>query len=117
MTEPQSTALPAYAVAHLRRVDFGVEIADYLKRIDATLAPYGGRYLVHGCRATVLEGDWPGDLVVIAFPDRASAEAWYRSPAYREIVGLRTGNSEGDVILIDGVTADHKATDILPALP
>jgi len=106
--------LPAYAVAHLREIDFNAEIVDYLKRIDATLAPFGGRYIVHGVRATVLEGAWPGDLVVIAFPDRARAEAWYRSEAYQAIVGLRTGNSVADVILVDGVTEDHKATDILP---
>ncbi|WP_193367217.1 DUF1330 domain-containing protein [Pelagibius marinus] len=109
MTAP----LGAYAVAHLRQVDFGADIIEYLKRIDATLAPYGGRYVVHGARATVLEGDWPGDLVVIGFPDRESAEAWYNSPAYRAIIALRTANSVGDVILVDGVTADHRATDIL----
>ena len=26
---------------------------------------------------------------------------------------LRTGNSESDVIMVDGVDSDHKATDVL----
>lgn len=108
-----SAPLKAYAVAHLRQVDFGEQIVDYLKRIDATLAPFGGRYVVHGTRTTVLEGDWPGDLVIIGFPDRENAEAWYNSPAYREIIALRTDNSRGDVILVDSVKTGHRATDIL----
>ena len=33
--------------------------------------------------------------------------------AYREILALRTDNSDGDVIIVDGVPADHKATDVL----
>jgi len=42
---------PAYAIAYLRDVRFGEEIIEYLQRIDATLAPYGGRFLVHGVRS------------------------------------------------------------------
>ncbi len=105
--------MTAYAVGHLRAVSMGPEIADYLARIDATLAPFGGRFVVHGGRKTVLEGSWDGDLIVIGFPDRASASAWYASPEYQAILPLRTANSEGDVILVDGVAADHRATDIL----
>lgn len=112
MTKP----LKAYAVAHLRQVDFGADIIEYLKRIDVTLEPYGGRYVVHGSRTTVLEGDWVGDLIIIGFPDRQSAEAWYASPAYREIIALRTDNSVGDVILVDGVKEGHRATDLLAEL-
>ncbi|MGF3022849.1 DUF1330 domain-containing protein [Methylobacterium aquaticum] len=105
--------LPAYAVAHLRQVALGPAIATYLARIDATLAPFGGRFLIHGARPEPLEGDVSGDLVVIAFPDRARARAWYESPAYQAILPLRTAHSDGVVVLIDGVPADHRATDIL----
>jgi uncharacterized protein (DUF1330 family) len=105
--------MPAYAVAHLRNVAFGPDIIDYLNRIDATLAPFEGRFLIHGGDKEVLEGDWPGDLVVIAFPDRATASAWYRSPAYRDILALRTDHSDGDTILIDGVSPSHRAVDKL----
>ena len=50
---------------------------------------------------------------MIEFPDRAQARAWYDSEAYQAIVALRTDNSESDVIMIDGVGPDHKATDVL----
>jgi hypothetical protein len=40
--------MSAYAIAHVQSVTPGPEIAEYLLRIDATLAPFQGRFLVHG---------------------------------------------------------------------
>ena len=105
-----------YAIAHLRNVRFGPEIADYLRRIDATFEPFGGRFLVHGMQHEVLEGEWPGHIIIIEFPDRASAEGWYRSEAYQEILPLRTRNAEGSAILVDGNAPDHRGADVLAAL-
>jgi uncharacterized protein (DUF1330 family) len=105
--------MSAYAVAHMRHVTMGPPIVEYLEKIDATLAPFGGRFIVHGGEVEVLEGRWPGHLIVIEFPGRGRASAWYNSGAYREIVALRTDNSESDVILVDGVGREHKATDVL----
>lgn len=107
--------MTSYAVAHLRAVTMGPEIAAYLQRIDATLAPFGGRFLIHGGEAEVLEGAWPGHLIVIAFPDRAQARAWYESPAYRAILPLRTRNADGAAFLIDGVPEGYRAADKVPA--
>ncbi len=108
--------VPAYALAYLRDVRFGEEIIDYIQRIDATLAPYGGRFLVHGGEITPAEGTWDGDLVIIEFPDRASAAAWYESPDYQAILPLRTGNSSSMACLVDGVPAGYQATDKLAGL-
>ncbi|WP_428983341.1 DUF1330 domain-containing protein [Paraburkholderia diazotrophica] len=105
--------MSTFAVAHLHEVKMGVEIVEYLKRIDATLAPFCGHFVLHGGRYERLEGDWRGDLIAIEFPNRDLARAWYRSDAYQAILPLRTGNSIGDVILIDAVPASHIATDVL----
>jgi uncharacterized protein (DUF1330 family) len=105
--------MAAYALAHLRQVTMGPAIVEYLQRIDATLAPFEGRFIVHGGAIEVLEGTWVGNTIIIEFPDLAAVRAWYRSAAYQEIVRLRTDNSEGDVIIADGVPAGHRATDIL----
>lgn len=107
--------MTAYAIAHLRAVTLGPGIAGYLTRIDATLEPFGGRFVIHGARPQVLEGELQGDVVMIAFPDMEAARAWYASPAYREILHLRTDNSEGTVFLIEGVGEGHKSTDLLTA--
>ena len=105
--------MQSYAVAHMYKVTMGPDIVDYLKRIDSTLTPYGGRFIVHGDPVEVIEGDWPGYLIVIAFPDRRNAREWYASPAYQEILSLRTENSDSDVVFVNGVPADHVATDVL----
>lgn len=105
--------MTAYAVGYFEEVEAGPEIAAYLEAIDATLAPFDGRFLIHGGDKNVLEGEWPGDLVVIGFPDMISARAWYESPAYGRILALRLNKAKGAVILIEGVGEDHRATDIL----
>lgn len=105
--------MPAYAVATIRETRFNDELADYLRGIDETLAPYSGRYLVHGGPYKPLEGSWTGDLVVIEFPSMEQAESWYRSEAYAAIRPLRMNNTEGDVLLVQGVDEGHKGADIL----
>ena len=42
---------------------------------------------------SLLEGAWPGHLIIIEFPDRERVHAWYESAAYQEILPLRTNNS------------------------
>ena len=105
--------VPAYAVAHLRNVVMGDDVVTYLGAIDATLAPFRGRLVLHGGEVEVLEGHWSGDLVMIEFPDRTSAKAWYTSDAYQAILPLRRENADGEVILIDAVEPGHRSTDIL----
>jgi uncharacterized protein (DUF1330 family) len=107
--------MTAYAVGRFHEIEMGPAIVEYLQKIDDTLAPFDGRFLVHGARPIVLEGAWTEDFVVIAFPDLPSAQAWYESPAYQRILSLRLPRAKGDVILIDGVAASHRATDILSA--
>ena len=105
--------MATYAVGILRDVKMGPPIVEYLERIDATLTPFDGHFIVHGGTPSMREGTSPGALIVIEFPDRARAESWYGSPAYREILPLRTENSTGTVFIIDGVDRDHRATDVL----
>ncbi|GBH23486.1 DUF1330 domain-containing protein [Burkholderia vietnamiensis] len=105
--------MTAYAIAHLHDVQICDDIVEYLERIDATLAPFDGHFAIHGARPDVREGEGPGDLIAIAFPDLAAARGRYDSDAYRQIQPLRTRHASGPLILIDGVEASHKATDIL----
>ena len=107
--------MTTYAVGHLRNVDVNADIVAYLQKIDPTLAPFGGYFIIHGGEKTVLEGGFSSDLIVIAFPDHASAQNWYGSDAYRANSACAAAGSRGDVFLIDGVDRDHKATDILAA--
>src|SRR5262249_61355879 len=102
--------MSAYGIAHMRKVSAGPQIVEYLRRIDATLRPFGGRFIVHGGEVEVLEGSWPGSAIVIEFPDLAAARGWDRSAAYQEILRLRTDNSESAIIIIHGVGLDPDGT-------
>ena len=112
---PQAGTMTTYGVGILRDVEMGPAIVEYLERIDGTLVPFDGHFIIHGGRKQMLEGTSPGTLIVIKFPDRAAAEEWYRSPAYQAIVPLRADHSDGSIFLIDGVGRDHVATDVLAA--
>ena len=41
----------------------------YLEKVEATVAPYGGKWLAQGS-ADVIEGVWPGSVVLMEFPTR-----------------------------------------------
>ncbi|MFF9351549.1 DUF1330 domain-containing protein [Streptomyces sp. NPDC014734] len=103
--------MPAYGFAHLRDRHHHSDVLEYLARIQATLDPFGGRFVIHGPPAEVLEGTWSGGMVLIEFPDLAEARAWYDSPAYQDILRLRTDHVEGDVILIEGVGPGYDPTE------
>lgn len=105
--------MKAYAVGVLHDVHLGSDIRAYLERIDATLLPHGGRFLIHGDRPTVLEGQFDGDLIVIEFPTMDAARRWYASAAYQALVPLRARNSTGVIFLVAGVAHGHAATDVL----
>ncbi|WP_341720053.1 DUF1330 domain-containing protein [Micromonospora sp. FIMYZ51] len=108
--------MTAYALAHLRRAPIHADVLEYLERIEGTLAPFGGRFIVHGGTLDVLEGDWPGDLVIIEFPDLAKARSWYDSSTYQEIKPLRTRHLAGEVILVEGVAPDHDSAQMAAEL-
>ncbi|MFH7597394.1 DUF1330 domain-containing protein [Streptomyces racemochromogenes] len=99
--------MPAYGFAHLRDRRDHPDVIAYLRRIPMTLEPFTGRFVIHGPPADIVEGKWPGSMVLIEFPDLAAARAWYRSAAYRAVLPLRNDHIEGDVLLIEGVGPDY----------
>jgi uncharacterized protein (DUF1330 family) len=99
--------MPAYALAHLRTPQINDEVLEYIERIQDTMDPFQGRFLVHGADVEVAEGSWPGTVVIIEFPDVQAARDWYASPAYQEILPLRTDNIDGPAIVVDGVAPGY----------
>ena len=99
--------MTAYAIAHLRNPQLNAEVVDYIDRIQATMDPFGGRFLVHGGEVDVREGEWPGTIVIIEFPDADQAAAWYESPAYQEILPFRTNHIDSVALIAQGVPADY----------
>ena len=107
----------AYGIAHLRPPTVLAEqVFEYLERIQATLDPYGGKFLVHGAGVQVVEGEWSGTLVVIEFASIATARAWYASAAYQEILHLRADHIPGELILVEGCGPEHDSAALAAAL-
>ncbi|WP_228980487.1 DUF1330 domain-containing protein [Streptomyces sp. DH12] len=110
--------MPAYAIARLRPTDtLHDEVLTYMERVQGTLDPYDGRFLIHGApEREVREGDWPDAVVIVAFPSMSHARAWYDSPAYQELLPLRTRHLDGDLILIDGLPPNYDPATTAAAL-
>jgi len=100
--------MTTYLINHLRQPGVvNAEVLDYLDQVQATLDPFGGKFIVQGSKVVVLEGAWADSVILLSFPDMTKARNWYESPAYQEILHLRTDHVIGDVILVDGVGPDH----------
>lgn len=94
--------MAAYVIAEVEVTDpAGYE--PYRPLAAASVAQYGGRFVVRGGRAERLEGpDEPPRLVVIEFPDAAAARRWYNSPEYQAALPIRLANSRGRVFIVEG---------------
>jgi uncharacterized protein (DUF1330 family) len=99
--------LSTYLINHLR-IPGGIpneEGLSYLEQVESTVKAYGGKWLAQG-EVQVVEGAWPGSVVLIEFPSMADAQTWYNSPEYPKILHLRVNNAISDLILVDGVRPD-----------
>lgn len=76
----------------------------YTGQVPATVAAYGGRFIVRGGPYETREGNWqPQRIVVLEFPDIAAARAWYDSPEYQAILPIRQANSHCNFLtIVDG---------------
>jgi len=75
----------------------------YKQAAAASIAQYGGRYLVRGGKHEVLEGDWrPTRLVVLEFPSLDAAKRWYASEEYGKAKPIRLQHAVGHLVLVEG---------------
>jgi len=94
--------MPAYWIGEHEITDAAL-FAEYLRRAVPIIERFGGRYLTQAGSHAVLEGDWrPNRVAIIAFPDRAALEAFYRAPEYQPLIALRQRAARDVIIAIDG---------------
>ena len=95
--------MPAYVIVDLTVTDLPT-MEEYRKRVPATLAAYGGRFLVRGGAHQTVEGDWkPNRLVILEFPSMEQAKRWYDSEEYREPKAMRLRAGRGNMVMVEGV--------------
>ncbi|HEX4554314.1 MAG TPA: DUF1330 domain-containing protein [Xanthobacteraceae bacterium] len=77
---------------------------DYAAHAQATVEPFGGRYLARGGRTIGTEGDPPkGRIVISVFDSFEKAQAWRQSPAYMKIVTVREREATSRQYIVEGV--------------
>lgn len=80
-------------------------LVEYMREVPKIIQKYNGKYLVRGGPVSVLEGtigEHP-TKILIEFPDKDSAIAWYESPEYKVIHHIRTDNSSCNFMFLAGV--------------
>jgi len=92
----------AYVLGMLKITD-SKAMGPYLHAVEKTVTDHGGSYLVRGGRQHYTEGNPNPVAVVLEFPNSDSAIAWKNSDEYQNILSFRLDNSEGPLIICDGV--------------
>jgi uncharacterized protein (DUF1330 family) len=95
--------MPGYVIGNINVTDPDA-FEQYRGMVPATIAAYGGKYLVRGGVADVVEGDWtPYRLVVLEFESVERAREWYNSPEYTPAKAVRLKAATGDLLFVEGV--------------
>lgn len=95
--------MSAYVVVEVDITD-PERFKDYQAMVPATIAAFGGKYLVRGGEVETLEGSWnPSRVVVLEFESVEQAKRWWDSDEYREARDLRQATSAANMIVVQGV--------------
>jgi uncharacterized protein (DUF1330 family) len=95
--------MAAYVIADLTIMDpQGFE--QYRQMVPATIAKYGGKYVVRGGKLETLEGNWePQRLVILEFESAERAKEWWASEDYHEAKALRQRTAQTNLIIVEGI--------------
>jgi uncharacterized protein (DUF1330 family) len=94
--------MAAYVVVDIDVTD-PVGYETYKKLAAPAVVACGGKYLVRGGAAQILEGDWsPSRLVILEFDTVSQAKEWWASSEYRAAKELRQKTAITDMIVVEG---------------
>ncbi|HEY4005883.1 MAG TPA: DUF1330 domain-containing protein [Pseudonocardia sp.] len=98
--------MAAYVISEVEVLDES-QGQRYRDLASASIARYGGRYVVRGAKPDVPEGDWPSGqrVVVVEFPSMEQLRSWYDSPEYAEALSVRRTALRRRLLFVEGVDA------------
>lgn len=100
--------MSAYLISQVEVLD-AEAWENYRTRAASATATFGGRYLVRGARAEVIEADWPTEepspqtVIVTEFPNMKALKDWYASPQYAEAFAFRGAAVKRRMIFVTGI--------------
>lgn len=94
--------MSVYIVSRVNLTDEAA-MTSYFAAAPATVEQYGGKYLARTNDLTTLEGDEEIDrMVILEFPTKEAAEAWYHSEEYKPLRDQRWAASDAKIIMLPG---------------
>src|SRR5215472_7894205 len=98
-----SRTMPAYIIVEIEILD-PVGYEEYKELAGASVAKYGGKYIIRGGKTEVLEGGWqPKRIVVLEFESAKRAKEWLNCEEYREPRKMRHRTARANMILVEGM--------------
>ncbi|MGA9311420.1 MAG: DUF1330 domain-containing protein [Pseudonocardiaceae bacterium] len=96
--------MTAYAISEVEMLD-EAQAQRYRELASASIARYGGRYLVRGAAPEVPEGEWPTRqrVVVVEFASMEQLQRWYDSAEYAEALAVRQTALNRRLLFVNGV--------------
>ncbi|MBW3695279.1 DUF1330 domain-containing protein [Vibrio sp. T187] len=98
--------MPAYMLTFVRIHDHEAHQRDYLIKAHAILEKHGGKALAVTDDVDVHEGNMPqGRVILVEFPSKQHAEAFYTDPDYQPLKQLRSTLLDADMAIFDAINA------------
>ena len=100
--EKNVIAPPAYVVAEIEVTD-PATYQTYLDRNNATIAAFGGRFLVRGGKTAAFAGEPPRRIAIYVFESIEKAQAFRDSEAYKATIADRDRSSKFRAFIVEGL--------------
>ena len=95
--------MPAFVISEVEILNEEAA-SKYRELAAASIAAYGGRYLVRAANAVVVEGEPTRRLIVIVeFPSMQRIREWYSSPEYAKALQFRSAALDRRLMFVEGI--------------
>lgn len=96
---PWRNQMPAYVIVGFTPTDVE-KLQQYGASVPSILAKYSGEIIAKG-KSEQLHGDFGFQMqIIIAFPSKEVASAWYRSDEYQALIPIRDAGMDSQFQLI-----------------
>jgi len=94
--------MKAYMITFVRFQDYAAYQREYIKAAHAILTSHGGKAVLVSDDKEVIEGELPdGRIVVVEFPSKKHAKAFYNDPQYQPFKKIRHKFAQCDSAIIE----------------
>ena len=90
-----------FIIGHIT-VNDPIAYQEYIDRDTPILEGLGGKFVVRGGRANVVEGETLMRHVVIEFPSYEAALDAYNNPKYQEVADIRRKTADSIILVVEG---------------